>query len=115
MKPTARHDIGFRYASAEDPRTPTMTMYSHRVRPKTGTFSAPLAPIDRIGIYQKPSQMMLPLNEVRDGDDVPMYGVQRVRTSSQNIKPISQFDRMVFNPREAEGRYGADIKKAMKK
>lgn len=100
---------------AEDPRPPQMRAYSGRVHARKGNFHAPLAPIDRIGIYVRPSQMMLPVNEVRDGDDVPLYGIQRDRTSSQNIKPPSQFDRALFNRRGAEGRYGANLKLALQK
>jgi hypothetical protein len=60
-------------------------------------------------------EMMLPLNEVSDGKDASLYGLNRTFSTSVSAKPLSQFDRQVFNPTDACGRYGADIKLATHK
>lgn len=103
------------HRDAGDPETPEMTQYSHSTQAFRDERHVPLSPIDSIGIYQKPSQMMLPLNEVSDGQDASIYGIQRMFSTDVAAKPLSQFDRQVFNPRDAYGRYGADIKLATKK
>lgn len=103
------------HKDAGDPQPPEMRMYSNRVKGHTGKFDPPLSPIDSIGMYQKPSQMMLPLNEVNDGRDASQYGIGRMFSTSVSAKPLSQFDKQVFNPRDAYGRYGADIKLATHK
>jgi hypothetical protein len=36
-------------------------------------------------------------------------------STSVSAKPLSQFDRQVFNPKDAYDRYGADIKLATRK
>lgn len=100
---------------AGDPQYPQMKCHSNEVRARTGEFDPPLSPLDSIGMYQKPSQMILPLNEVSDGKDASQYGINRVYTTSVSAKPLSQFDRQVFNPRDAYGRYGANIKIAARK
>ena len=99
------------HKDAGDPQPPTMSYESHSVKPTRGERDAPLAPIDSIGIYQKPSQMMLPLNEISDGKDASLYGLNRTFSTSVSAKPLSQFDRQVFNPIVAYGRCGADIHK----
>jgi len=100
---------------AGDPQPPQMKYYSNQVKARTGEFDPPMSPLDSIGMYQKPSQMVLPLNEVSDGKDASQYGINRVFSTSASTKPLSQFDRQVFNPRDAYGRYGADIKLATHK
>ena len=59
--------------------------------------AVPLGPLDCIGIYQDPMQMMLGLNDANDDRDASLYGVGRMFTSPVNAKPLSQFDRQVFN------------------
>ena len=79
----------------------------YHVQPKRTGYTMPKTPIECIGIYQKPSQIVPPLNEVRDGDDVPVHGITRgLFGTSQSARPLSQFDAVVFNKRDAEGRIG---------
>jgi len=79
----------------------------YHVQPKRTSYTMPKAPIDSVGIYQKPSQIVPPLNEVRDGDDAPVHGITRgLFGTSQSARPLSQFDEAVFNRRDAEGRIG---------
>ena len=79
----------------------------YHVQPKRTGYTMPKAPIECIGIYQKPSQIVPPLNEVRDGDDVPVHGITRgLFGTSQSARPLSQFDAVVFNKQDAEGRIG---------
>ena len=81
--------------------------YKYHVQPKRSGYTMPKAPIECIGIYQKPSQIVSPLNEVRDGDDAPVHGITRgLFGTSQSARPLSQFDAVVFNKRDAEGRIG---------
>ena len=88
----------------------------HPVKPTRRERSVPLGPLDSIGIYQDPMQMMLGLNDANDDRDASLYGIGRIFTSPVNAKPLSQFDRQVFNAKETGGRYGVtDIKMAMKK
>lgn len=103
------------HKDAGDPQYPQMKQYSNEIKAFRAERDAPLSPIDSIGIYQKPSQMILPLNEVSEGKDASMYGLNRMFSTSVCAKPLSQFDRQVFNPRDAYGRYGADIKLATHK
>ena len=103
------------HKDAGDPEAPEMKYASSTVKAREGVFDPPLSPLDSIGIYQKPSQMSLPLNEVSDGKDASQYGSDRMFTTSTSVKPLSQFDRQVFNAHDAYGRYGADIKLATHK
>ena len=81
--------------------------YKHHVSPTRTGYTMPKAPIECIGIYQKPSQIVPPLNEVRDGDDAPVHGITRgLFGTSQSARPLSQFDAVVFNKQDAEGRIG---------
>ena len=98
--------------SAGDPEPPSMFFESFNVKPIEGVRSAPLSMIDSIGMYQSPAYLMLPLNEVSDGKDASLNGIGRVFSTSVSIKPMSQFDRQIFVPEDAFGRYGADIKLA---
>ena len=57
-----------------------------------------------IGIHQLPSQIVPPLNEVRDGDDAPVHGITRgLFGTSQSARPLSQFDAVVFNKQDTRG------------
>ena len=114
IAPTVRYERRT-HTDAGDPQPPTLSYESHSVQPTRGERDTPLAPIDSIGMYQKPSQMMLPLNEVSDGKDASQYGINRTFSTSVSAKPLSQFDRQVFNPEDAYGCYGADIKLATHK
>lgn len=114
MNPSVRYERRT-HGDAGEPETPRMQYYYNTVKPLREERDAPLSPIECIGIYQKPSQMMLPLNEVRDGQDASVYGINRTFSSSVSAKPLSQFDKEVFNPSDAYGRYGADIKLATHK
>ena len=103
------------HKDAGDPQPPQMRQYSNEVTPHTDIHHPDLSPLDSIGIYQKPSQMMLPTHEVTDGMDASQYGIGRMFSTSVSVKPLSQFDTQVFDAREAYGRYGADIKLAQHK
>jgi len=76
IAPTVRYERRT-HTDAGDPQPPTLSYESHSVQPTRGERDTPLAPIDSIGMYQKPSQMMLPLNEVSDGKDASLYGLNR--------------------------------------
>jgi len=114
IDPYARYDRRT-HKDSGDPQPPSMSFESFNVKPIKGEREAPLGPIDSIGIYQSPDLMMLPLNEVSDGKDASLNGIGRMFSTSVSIKPLSQFDRQVFEPRDAYGRYGADIKLALRK
>jgi hypothetical protein len=104
------------HPDAGDPQPPKLREKSNPVKPTRRERAVPLGPLDCIGIYQDPMQMMLPLNDANDDRDASLYGVGRMFTSPVNAKPLSQFDRQVFNAKEAGGRYGiTDIKMAMRK
>ena len=100
------------HKDAGDPEPPHMSYDSFDVKPIRGVRSAPLSMIDSIGMYQNPDLMMLPLNEVSDGKDASLNGIDRMFSTSVSVKPLSQFDRQIFNPTDAYGAYGADIKLA---
>ena len=104
------------HPDAGDPQPPKLREKSHPVKPTRRERAVPLGPLDCIGIYQDPMQMMLGLNDANDDRDASLYGIGRMFSSPVNAKPLSQFDRQVFDAKEAGGRYGVtDIKMAMKK
>jgi len=114
LGPTVRYERRTR-EDAGDPQPPKLRDYSHEVKATRGSRTVALSPIESIGIYQDPQQMMLPIQEATDGNDAPLYGIGRMFSSSVSTKPLSQFDRQVFNAKDAYGRYGADIKLATSK
>jgi len=114
IDPYARYDRRT-HKDSGDPQPPKMSLESFNIKPTQGVREAPLSMIDSIGIYQNPDLMMLPLNEVSDGKDASLNGIGRMFSTSVSIKPLSQFDRQIFDPRDAYGRYGADIKLALRK
>ena len=114
IDPYARYDRRT-HKDVGDPQPPSMSFESFNVKPIKGKREAPLSMIDSIGMYQNPDLMMLPLNEVSDGKDASLNGIGRMFSTSVSIKPLSQFDRQIFEPRDAYGAYGADIKLALHK
>ena len=108
--PKARYDVRT-HKNAGDPRP---GMYGFQSRYSTnavrGERTVPLSPIQCIGKYIKPSDQMLMPEDNTTGRDSPLFGYYTKNETTQQARPISQFDRIVFDRHEREGRYGMDYK-----